>query len=194
MERITDELPKHLFIPEDEKNLRRLQRKVDKLDKTVRSWAASAVNILPRGLVLLPEEVGILNLYLAEQRRKNLELDAGKESPGLGRIIPLFANSNEHEMTRTAHRQVSIRLQSDIDRAFEYFCHDRNIPMPDPSYDWLIAIRLMAQQLYIACRGDVKNATNTKPSRFEFALIARDHSLDVIGKRQRMMALLTPRS
>ena len=66
--------------------------------------------------------------------------------------------------------------------------------MLESTLDWRVAIRLMAQQLYIACRGDVKNATNTKPSRFEFALIARDHSLDVIGKRQRMMELITPRS
>ena len=183
----------HLYIPGGERDLARFQHKVEKLDKAVRRWTAPIIDLLPKGLALLPEEVEILRLYLAEQRRKNLELDAGEKSPGLGRVIQLLANSNEHEMTRAAHQQVAVRIQSDIDQVFENYCRDRNIPMLESTLDWRVAIRLMAQRLYLVSSGNIK-AVIQKPLRFEFALVARDHSLDVIGKRQRMMELLTPRS
>ena len=65
-----------LYIPADERSLRRAQRRVHELDKGVRDWAQSVIAILPRGLAILEDEAQILALYLAQQRRLNLEMDA----------------------------------------------------------------------------------------------------------------------
>src|SRR3970040_2917488 len=63
-----------LYIPHDERTLRRVQRKVDELDKQVRSWADLLVEVLPKGLAFLDGEYDLLALYLAQHRRGNPEL------------------------------------------------------------------------------------------------------------------------
>ena len=84
-----------LIIPHDERTLRRVQRKVDVLDKQVRAWADSLVEVLPGGLPLMEDEYDILALFLAQQRRRNLELDQQSDEETirtrLAQFIPFLA-------------------------------------------------------------------------------------------------------
>lgn len=190
-----------LYIPQDERTLRRIQRKVDDLDRCVRGWAQSVIDLLPRGLSLLEDESYILSLYLAQQRRLNLELDAQNSEETLrsrlGRALPFLANSEDDwEITQAVHRMVAVRLESDIERACEFFCRDRNIPpICDPSIDWRVAIRYLAQQLHrIASQINIKSGYSTSPERFELALIARDLALEVAAKRRDMITIFASSS
>jgi len=185
-----------LYIPHDNRTLRRVQRKLDELDNQVRAWADYLVAVLPKGLALLTEEYELLALYLAQQRRRNLELDAenGGETfrSRLERFLPFLAEDEEEwEITHAAHRMVSTRLESDIDRATDFFCRDHGLPgLVEPVIDWRVAIRYLAQRLHhIACQIDLRRGLATSPLRFELALTARDLAIDVADKRQRMLAL-----
>lgn len=188
-----------LYIPHDERTLRRVQRKVDELDKKVRAWADSLVEVLPKGLALLEEEYDLLALFLAQQRRRNLELDAqnGEETlrSRLGRFVPfLTEEEDEWEIITAAHRMVSTRLESDIDRATDFFCRDHGLPgLVEPVIDWRVAIRYLAQRLYhIASRIDLKHELATSPLRFELALTARDLAAEIGDKRRVMLSLFQP--
>lgn len=185
-----------LYVPHDERTLRRVQRKLDELDKQVRAWADQLVAVLPKGLALLTEEYELLALYLAQQRRRNLELDAenGEETfrSRLGRFLPLLAeDEDDWEITSAAHRMVSTRLESDIDRATDFFCRDQGLPgLVEPVIDWRVAIRYLAQRLHhIASQIDLKRGLATSPLRFELALTARDLGADIVDKRRTMLAL-----
>jgi len=185
-----------LYIPHDERTLRRVQRKLDELDKQVRAWADDLVAVLPKGLALLSDEYDLLALYLAQQRRRNLELDAengeGTFRSRLGQFLPFLAeDEDEWEISNAAHRMVSTRLESDIDRATDFFCRDHNLPgLVEPVIDWRVAIRYLAQRLHhIACQIDLKRELATSPLRFELALAARDLASDAVDKRHRMFAL-----
>ncbi len=188
-----------LYIPHDERTLRRVQRKVDALDRQVRTWADSVVDVLPKGLALLDEEYDLLALFLAQQRRRNLELDEqnGEETirARLARFVPLLAeDEDEWEISSAGHRMVSTRLESDIDRATDFFCRDNNIPgLVEPVIDWRVAIRYLAQRLHhIVCQIDLKRELATSPYRFELALTARDLAADVVEKRRTMLTLFEP--
>lgn len=188
-----------LYIPHDERTLRRVQRKVDALDKQVRAWADSLVDVLPKALALRDEEYDLLALFLAQQRRRNLELDEqnGEETirTRLARFIPLLAEAeDEWEISSAGHRMVSTRLESDIDRATDLFCRDNNIPgLVEPVIDWRVAIRYLAQRLHhIACQVDLKRELATSPHRFELALTARDLAADIVEKRRTMFTLFEP--
>ncbi|MEE8384754.1 MAG: hypothetical protein V3S01_02410 [Dehalococcoidia bacterium] len=185
-----------LYIPHDERTLRRVQRKLDEIDNQVRNWADNVVVVLPKGLALLTEEYELLALFLTQQRRLNLELDAenGEETlrSRLGRFLPLLAAAqDEWEITHAAHRMVSTRLESDIDRATDSFCRDHGLPgLVEPVIDWRVAIRYLAQRLHhIASQIDLRRGLAASPLRFELALTARDLAIDVADKRQRMLAL-----
>ena len=185
-----------LYIPHDERTLRRVQRKLDELDTQVRGWADYVVAVLPKGLALLTEEYDLLALYLAQQRRRNLELDAenGGETfrSRLERFLPFLAEDEEEwEITHAAHRMVSTRLESDIDRATDFFCRDHGLPgLVEPVIDWRVAIRYLAQRLHhIASQIDLRRGLATSPLRFELALTARDLAIDVADKRRRMLEL-----
>ncbi len=185
-----------LYIPHDERTLRRVQRRLDELDKQVREWADSLVAELPSGLALLEEEYELLALYLAQQRRRNLELDAqnGEETlrSRLGRFVPFIAEDEvEWDINNAAHRMVSTRLESDIDRATDFFCRDHGLPgLVEPVIDWRVAIRYLAQRLHhIACQIDLRRGLATSPQRFEVALTARDLGDDILDKRRRMLDL-----
>ncbi len=192
------DLGQELYIPQDERTLRRVQRKVDELDRSVRHWARSVIDVLPRGLSLIDEETYILSLYLAQQRRLNLELDAQVAEETLwsrvSRLLPFLSEGeDEGDMLRAVHRVVAARLESDIERACEFFCRDRNIPpVCDPSIDWRVAIRYMAQALYrVASQMDTKRSLSTSPHRFELALIARDLAIEVAAKRRDMFTIFS---
>ncbi len=157
------------------------------------------MDVLPKGLALLDEEYDLLALFLAQQRRRNLELDEqnGEETirARLARLIPLLAeDEGEWEISSAGHRMVSTRLESDIDRATDFFCRDNNIPgLVEPVIDWRVAIRYLAQRLHhIVCQIDLKRELATSPYRFELALTARDLAADVVEKRRTMLTLFEP--
>jgi len=185
-----------LHIPQDERALRRLRLKVDELDRRVRSWAQDVMALLPKGLTLLEDESNILSLYLAQQRRLNLELDAQGEDETLrtllGRILPLLGSGKDDwETTQAVHSIVATRLKSDIERACQFFCRDRNIPpVCDPAIDWRVAIRYMAQELHgIATRLNIRSEYSASPQRFELALRARDLAMEVAARRRDMLTI-----
>ena len=188
-----------LIIPHDERTLRRVQRKVDVLDKQVRAWADSLVEVLPGGLPLMEDEYDILALFLAEQRRRNLELDeqSGEETirSRLAQFIPFLAEDEDAwEINNAAHRMVSTRLDADIERATDLFCRAHDLPgLVEPVIDWRVAIRYLAQRLHhIASRIDLIRQLAASPLRFEIALTARDLAADAVDKRQAMLSLFNP--
>ena len=188
-----------LIIPHDERTLRRVQRKVDELDKQVRAWADFLVAVLPSGLPLMEDEYDILALFLAQQRRRNLELDeqSGEETirSRLAQFIPFLAEEEDAwEINNAAHRMVSTRLEADIDRATDLFCRAHDLPgLVEPVIDWRVAIRYLAQRLHhIASRVDLKRELATSPLRFELALTARDLAADAVDKRQTMLSMFKP--
>lgn len=183
-----------LYIPQDEHTLNRLQRRSQELDRRVRGWADSVVRVLPKGLQLHEDELYILGLFLANQRRLNLELDAQNPDPGLrsrlARALPFFGSGEDDpEMVRAVHRIVTTRLESDIERACGFFCRDHNVPpISDPAIDWRVAIRFMAQSIHSVARQiDMKNFMNS-PRRFELAVMSRDLSASVIDKRRALIS------
>jgi len=188
-----------LYVPQDERTLARLQRKAEEIDRRVRGWAQTVADVLPKGLSMLDDETYILSLFLAQQRRLNMQLDSQNPPETLrsklGRFLPLFAETEDDwEMIRAAHRIVSTRLESDIDRACQFFCRDRDIPpISDPSIDWRVAIRYLAQELHhIASQINMRTEYATSPRRFELALKARDQAAEVVDRRRRMIAAFAP--
>src|SRR3989442_12649175 len=142
-----------LYIPQDERRLRAVQRRGESLDTTVRDWSATVVEVLPKALPLIKEELAIIGLFLAQQRRLNLELDA--RSPDstlrerLGKLLPFLGDgSPDLDAIRAVHRIVSSRLEADIDRACGRDCEAQAIPsVSDPGIDWRVPKRFMAQGL-----------------------------------------------
>ena len=188
-----------LIIPHDERTLRRVQRKVDELDKLVRAWADSLVEVLPKGLPLMEDEYDILALFLAQQRRRNLDQDQQSDEETirsrLAQFIPFLAEEEDAwEINNAAHRMVSTRLEADIDRATDLFCRAHDLPgLVEPVIDWRVAIRYLAQRLHhIASRVDLKRELATSPLRFELALTARDLAADAVDKRQTMLSMFKP--
>lgn len=190
-----------LYIPQDERSLRRVQRRVDELDRRVRSWAQLVIDVLPRGLSLLQEELYILSLYLAQQRRLNLQLDAqnGEDNlrTRLARVFPFLTDGEDDwEIVRAVHRMVSTRLEADLDRASSFFCRDRNIPaVCDPVIDWRVATRYMAQELHrLASQINIKTEYASSPLRFELALSARELANEVAARRRQLLTIFSASS
>jgi hypothetical protein len=185
-----------LYIPHDERTLQRVQRRLTEVDRQVRDWADELVGALPKGLALLDAEFDLLALFLAHQRQRNLQMDAQYPEETirtrLSRFVPLFAApEDDFEIADAAYRMVATRLDSDIERATDFFCRDHGLPgLVEPVIDWRVAIRYMAQRLHhIACELDLKRELATSPARFEMALTARDLSSDVVAKREHMLEL-----
>lgn len=185
-----------LYIPQDERGLRLVQRRGEALDETVRDWSGTVIQVLPKALPLIEEELGITRLFLAQQRRLNLEMDARSPADDtlrkrLGKVLPFLGESNpDVAAIRTVHRIVSARLESDIDRACGLYCEARAIPpISDPVIDWRVAMRFMAQGLHrIASQIDFKREYASSPKRFELALFAREAATDVIQRRRAMLS------
>jgi hypothetical protein len=183
-----------LYIPANERDLRRVQRKGDELDRHVRNWAQSVTHILPRGLPLNPDETLIFSLYLAQQRRLNLQMDANQPEAGFWasfkRTLPIPVAPPDVETQRNVHRLLAARLDSDIDRAATFFCTDNRVPADsEPAIDWRVAICFMAQSVYSRVATVDPRKIPAHPRRFELALVARDLAGDVITKRHRMFQL-----
>jgi hypothetical protein len=182
-----------LYIPEDERRLRAVQRQGEILDRMVRDWAATVVEVLPKALPLIKEELAITALFLAQQRRLNLELDAKNPDSTLrerlGKLLPFLGyGSSDLDEIRAVHRIVSARLESDIDRACVQYCDAQAIPsVSDPIIDWRVAMRFLAQGLHrIASQIDLKKDYATSSKRFELALFAREAAADILQRRRAM--------
>jgi len=184
-----------LYIPANERTLRSVQRRGEEMDGQVRAWAQSVVGVLPRGLPINPDETFILSLFLAQQRRLNIQMDAYRPHDNgivstLKSFLPIPIPSGNSDVLTAAHRLVAARLESDIDRACRFFCEDSGIPEDcEQAIDWRVAIRFMAQSVYSRVSvGDLKKVA-ASPRRFELALIARDLASDIANRRQAMFAL-----
>lgn len=188
-----------LYIPHDERDLARVQRKADRLEKKVRTWAESVVRVLPRGLSLLEDETQILTLFLAQQHRVNLEIDAQYPvtsiSGKLARILPFVEGADDPDTVQAIHPIVATQLDSDLERACAFFCNDRGVdPMSDAAIEWRASIRFLGQSIYhIASEiGDVKRGFADSPLRFEIALISRDLASEIVDRRSSMLAAFRP--
>ena len=184
-----------LYIPQDERTLRVVQRRGEVLDRTVHDWSSTVMGVLPKALPLIPDELLIARLFLAQQRRLNLELDARDPQTTvrnrLGRVLPFVGDgSSDIDMLRAVHRIVSTKLESDIDRACGLYCEGQSIPaVSDPVIDWRVAMRFMAQGLHrIASQIDFKRDYATSSKRFELALFAREAASDVSQRRRAMLS------
>jgi len=184
-----------LYIPTSERALRSVQRRVEAVDDVVREWSQTVMSVLPRSLPLIENEGQITTLFLAQQRRLNLELDSRNPEETLrtrlGKVIPFLDESApDLELIRGVHRIVSARLESDIDRACAEFCESRELPpISDPVIYWRVAMRFMAQGVHrIACQIDLKKDYTASSKRFELALFAREAAADVIMRRRDMLS------
>ena len=185
-----------IYIPTNERQLRRIQRRGDELDRTVRNWSGAVIDLLPRGLPLNADETLLLSLFLAQQRRLNMLMDSGIPDTSLLGVVKrslLFeAPAPDQETQRAVHRIVSTRLDSDIDRTATFFCTDHGLnPEADPALDWRVAIRFMAQSIYSRVSNIDPKKIATHPRRFELAIVARDLSSEVADKRHAMFQLLS---
>jgi hypothetical protein len=184
-----------IYIPRDERALRAVQRRVEGLDHVVREWANTVIDVLPKGLPITSDERSISSLFLAQQRRLNMELDARNPSvtlrTRLGKVVPFIGEGTpDLELIRAVHRTVSSRLESDIDRACGVYCDAKDIPaLSEPVIDWRVAMRFLAQGLHrVACQIDLKKEYSTSSKRFELALFAREAAADVVQRRRAMLA------
>lgn len=180
-----------LYIPTNERQLRSIQRKGDELDHLVRGWAQAVIGVLPRGLPLNADEMYLFSLFLAQQRRLNAQMDAHQTDATmwstLKQSLPFTAKTTNPEVLRAIHRVVAQRLDSDIDRAANFFCKDRGVPPEsEPAIDWRVAIRFLSQSIYTRVSHLELKKLPSNPARFELALVARDLSADVVEKRHRM--------
>ena len=184
-----------LYIPQDERALRTVQRRGESLERTVREWSAMVIGVLPKALPLNPDELQITRLFLAQQRRLNLELDARNPQVNLrnrlARVLTFMGDgSPDLDLLRAVHRIVATKLESDIDRACGLYCEAESIPpVSDPVIDWRVALRFMAQGLHrIGSQIDFKRDYGTSSKRFELALFAREAANDVSQRRRAMLS------
>lgn len=183
-----------LYIPTNDRQLRAVQRRGEDLDKHVRNWAQSVVELMPRGLPLNPDETFVLCLFLAQQRRLNLQMDTRKPESGFmsaaKALLPTLGHNPNPEINAAAHRLVAARLESDIERACRFFCEDNAVqPECEAAIDWRVSIRFMAQSVYSRVSDSDLKRVALSPRRFELALVARDLSSDIANRRQNMFAL-----
>jgi hypothetical protein len=151
--------------------------------------------VLPRGIPLIDDELRITRLFLAQQRRLNLELDAREPEATLrlrlSKMLPFIGDGTpDTDAIRAVHRIVATRLESDIDRACARYCETQDLPViSDPVIDWRVAIRFMAQGLHrIASQIDLKRDYATSSKRFELALFAREAAADILQRRRAMLS------
>ena len=149
------------------------------------------MDILPRGLPLNADELLIFSLFLAQQRRLNIQMDSGQPDNSLWATVrkglPLPERQPDFEEIRGVHRIVTTRLDSDIDRASTFFCTDHRVPSDsEPAIDWRVALRFMAQSVYSRVSAIEPKKMLNHPRRFELALVARDLAAEVADRRHKM--------
>ena len=181
-----------LYVPENEGQLRRAQRQGEELDKRVRAWAESAIRVLPRGLPVNSHEVYVLSLFLAQQRRLNVQMDShepdysvvGAIKHALSFVFP----QEDPAVAATTHHVLAQRLDSEIERACAIYCRDYGVDAKsEPALDWRVAIRFMAQSIYSRLAETEPSKMATSPHRFELSLVARELATEVEAKRSEMM-------
>lgn len=168
-----------------------VSKKADILTAKVCSWVQDLMNALPKGLPLNEEELDLLYLYLAQQHRLNMEIDASQnvERSFTGRlkaIIPFI--KDDPKIPTAAHQIVSARLEADINRVFESFCDSHNIdPESDQAINWKLELRYMAQIHHRLASTEDLEKIDTSPAKFELANEARGCAADVAEKRSAML-------
>ncbi len=186
-----------LYVPENEHQLRRAQRQGEELEKQVRAWAESAIRVLPRGLPVNSHEVYVLSLFLAQQRRLNVQMDlrapdysvVGAIKHALSFVFP----QEDPAVAATTHHVLAQRLDSEIERACAIYCRDYGVDArSEPALDWRVAIRFMAQSIYSRLAETEPRKMATTPHRFELSLVARELATEVEAKRYEMMSAFTP--
>jgi hypothetical protein len=182
-----------LYVPANERELRRVQRQGEDLDRQVRAWAESVIRVLPRGLPINSHEVYVLSLFLAQQRRLNVQMDSrepdysfmGAIKHALSFVLP----QEDPAVAATTHYVLSQRLDSEIERACAIYCRDYGVDAKsEPAIDWRVAIRFMAQSIYSRLAETEPQKMATSPHRFELSLVARDLATEVEAKRHSMIA------
>lgn len=182
-----------LYVPENEHQLRRVQRQSEVLDKEVRTWAESVIRILPRGLPINSHEVYVLSLFLAQQRRLNVQMDSREPDYSVfGTIkhtLSFIFPQEDPAVAATSHHVLAQRLESEIERACSIYCRDHGVDArSDAALDWRVAIRFMAQSVYCRLAEIDPRKMATSPHRFELSLVARDLATEVETKRTDMTA------
>lgn len=185
-----------LYIPTSDRQLRHVQRKGEELEKQVRTWAQAVIGVLPRGLPLDDDEKYIFSLYLAQQRRLNLQMDAFVPDTSLlaaaMSLLPIPGARRDPDALVAVHRIVAMHLDSDVDRASRFYCEDNGVdPECDRAIDWRVALRFMAQSVYSRLSNVDPKRLAMSPRRFELAVVARDLSSDVTEKRSAMLSTFT---
>lgn len=185
-----------LYIPTTDRQLRRVQRKGEELEKHVRTWAAAVLAVLPRGLPMIDDEKYIFSMFLAQQRRLNMQMDAFRPDTsfiGTARsLLPFLGSSPDPDAFVAMHRIVTNHLDTDIDRACRFFCEDNGVdPECEQAIDWRVAMRFMAQSVYSRLSNIEPKRLAMSPRRFELAVVARDLASDVSEKRSRMFSTIT---
>jgi len=184
-----------LYVPENERQLRRALRQGEELDKQVRAWAESVIRVLPRGLPINSHEVYLLSLFLAQQRRLNVQMDlrepdysfVGSIRNALSFVFP----PDDPAIAATTHHVLAQRLTSEIERACSIYCRDYGVDAKsEPALDWRVAIRFMAQSIYSRLADTEPRKMATTPHRFELSLTARELATEVEAKRYEMMSAL----
>lgn len=182
-----------LYVPENERELRHVQRQGEDLDRQVRDWAESVIRVLPRGLPINSHEVYVLSLFLAQQRRLNVQMDLrepdysviGTIKHALSFIFP----PEDPAVAATTHYVLAQRLDSEIERACAIYCRDHGVdPRAEPALDWRVAIRFMAQSVYSRLAETEPRKMATSPHRFELSLVARDLATEIEARRNDMTA------
>ena len=184
-----------LYVPENEHQLQRVQRQGEELDKQVRAWAESVIRILPRGLPINSHEVYVLSLFLAQQRRLNVQLDSREPDYSfVGTIkhtLSFIFPQEDPAVAATTHHVLAQRLDSEIDRACTIYCRDHGVDAKsEPALDWRVTIRYMAQSIYSRLADTEPRKMASTPHRFELSLVARELATEVETKRLEMTSLL----
>jgi hypothetical protein len=182
-----------LYIPTSDRQLRRVQKKGEELDKQVRTWAQAVIGVLPRGLPLTDDEKYIFSLFLALQRRLNLQMDAFVPDTSLiataKSLLPIPGTRQDPDAYIAAHRIVAMHLDSDVDRACRFYCEDNGVdPESESAIDWRVALRFMAQSVYSRLSNVDPKRLAMSPRRFELAVVARDLAGDITEKRSAMFS------
>lgn len=186
-----------LYVPENEHQLRRAQRRGEELDKQVRAWAESAIRVLPRGLPINSHEVYVLSLFLAQQRRLNVQMDLRTPDysvvDAIRHALSFLFPQDDPAVAATTHHVLAQRLESEIERACAIYCRDYGVDArSEPALDWRVAIRFMAQSIYSRLAETEPREMATSPHRFELSLVARDLATEVEARRSDMMGAFTP--
>jgi|GEM_PF-4108965 len=177
-------------VPWDEARVRCAQRAADRLQDQVMTWAFGVVTILPKGLPLAEEEAELLQLFLAQQRRINLELDSHNGHPKLlksiARALPFIQRKHDKQIKRAAQRLASSYLDHAIEDTAERFCGLRHLlPTESIALDWRVSLRYMAQQVHrVASEINLKQEPYFVSHRkVELALIAHELAAEVVERR-----------